>query len=301
MFQRMGLMAPTDGNAPAGGGAASAAPATDGPQSVFAPMAKEESTETAASAEPATSPTPPAAAAATPAAAPSPVAMSDEQLTKLAQSIANGVKPVTPATQEQPNRPLTPEEQAQFDKEFNVVRVTPQLFQSIMGFAPESAEQLKAFENFAHGIVRQASAMTMFQVQQMAEQRQAALEGRLGPVLQQHAQAQAKAIETEFFTSHPDLKGFDGLLQEVAIAAKAQGMKFKSPQEAATYVANKARTLLGKSATSGTTQTSTQTGKTQSKPSMPTTSVGGRSGSSGSPQPASGPKAVFGDLDGSGR
>jgi len=300
----MGLMAPETGTAPAGGGDGGAKVTVGGPEAVFGGSAPTPAPSVVPTTESQETPAPegqgatPAAQPQTPATNP-PVAMTEEQLAKLAQTIAASHKPA-PQTQPDTNRPLTPEEQAQFDREFNVVRVTPETFTSILGFAPENPQQLKALENFAHGIVRQAAAMTMFQVQQMAQERQKALEGRLAPVLQTHQEQAAASLEQKFFTKHPDLKDFGALIQEVALAEKARGTQFKSPEEAIDFVANKARALLGNRASSGTTQTSTATnGKQPTKPSMPTTSVGGRSGSSGSPQPASGPKAVFGDLDGS--
>lgn len=296
-IRNMSLWAPVTEAPAAGGGAA-----PSGPESVFGtPAAPSIETPTPAStpATPAAAtpePTPAAVPAST--AQPAGVTMTEEQLASLAAKMAAGIAPQAPAAPQTPQQ-MTPEQQAQFDKEFNVVRVTPELFQSILGFAPENPAQLKAFENFAHGIVRQAAAMTMFQVQQMAKEREGALTQRLSPVLQHHQEQQAAKLETDFFTAHPDLKDFGGLVAEVAAAEKARGTTFKSPKEAIDYVANKARTLLGKGATpGGTTPSTTVTKPTVTKPSMPTVSTGGRSGSQSSPQPASGPKAVFGDLDG---
>jgi hypothetical protein len=224
--------------------------------------------------------------------------MSDAQLQKLASTLVEGIRPAQ-VQQPQPLQPLTPEQQAQFDKEFAVVRVTPELFQGILGFAPENPQQLKALETFAHGIVRQASAMTMFKVQQLAQEREGALTERLSPVMQAHQAAQAKQVEETFFGKYPDLKDFGPLVAEVALAEKARGTKFESPEKALESVASKARALLGNRAPSGSTTQSTQ-GKQPTRPSMPSVSTGGRSGGSpqSSQQPASGPKAVFGDLDG---
>ena len=298
----MGLLDPATETPAAGGSEAKVSAGS--PEAVFgdgkpAPAIVETSIETS---KPASQPaeTQPVKVEAPAATQPSTVAMTDAQLTQLAQTMVAGMKPAAqPALQPDPNRPLTAEEQQQFDKEFNVVRVTPQLFQSIMGFAPENAEQLKHLENFAHGIVRQAAAMTMFRVQQFAQEREGKLTERLSPVLRSHQEAQGKQIEDAFYAKNADLVDWKDLVNEVALAEKARGTQFKSPQEAADFVANKARTLLGNRASSGTTQTSTtQRTNTTQKPSMPTTSVGGRSGSGGSPQPASGPRAVFGDLDG---
>lgn len=235
-----------------------------------------------------------------PVAAPVGTTMTDEQLTKLANTLAAGVRAPTGMTQEQKEerREMTPEERVQFDKQFQVVRVTPEMFKGIMGYAAETPEQLKALENFAHSIMRMSASTTLYETNRLMQQREEAVRAEFGPIREAHIQQTNARMETELFAAHPDLKDFAPLLVEISKAAKADGIKFKTPAEAYNFVANKARTLLGKSAPASSTQgreTATR------KPAMPTTSMGGRSASpSSSPQTAaSGPKAVFGDLDGS--
>lgn len=236
----------------------------------------------------------------TPVAAPSGTTMTDEQLTKLANTLAAGVRAPAGMTKEQKEerREMTPEERVQFDKEFQVVRVTPEMFKGIMGYAAETPEQLKALENFAHSIMRMSASTTLYETNRLMQQREEAVRAEFGPIREAHIQQTNARMETELFAAHPDLKDFAPLLVEISKAAKADGIKFKTSKEAYDFVANKARTLLGKSAPASSTQgreTATR------KPAMPTTSMGGRSASpSSSPQTAaSGPKAVFGDLDGS--
>lgn len=292
--------------APSSGASNAPASTNTGPKAVFGGGSEPSVPKTPPTSERPPSQTPPSEPVPEPSeptptpsasTAPSTVAMTDEQLAQLAKKLTEGVRPSTPTTPEPP-RQLTPEEQKQFDREFNVVRVNPELFQSILGFAPENESQLKALENFAHSIVRQAAAMTLYKVNEMVNEREGMLRERLTPIMQEHQVAQSRKIEETFFAKHPDLKDFSPLVTEVAKAVKAEGRTFKSHAEAIDFVANRARTLLGNRApNSGTAQSTTQ--KPPQKPSMPTTSIGGRSGSNSSPRPESGPRAVFGDLDGS--
>lgn len=225
------------------------------------------------------------------------VAMTEEQLAALAATITKAAQTAAPAPQQppQPLRPMTPEEQAQFDREFNVVRVTPEIFQGIMGFAPEKPEQLKALENFAHSIMRMSASMTMYQMNNTIKAREEAVRAEFTPIQAHYQQQQSQQLQQTFFERHPDLKGSDALIVEITKAAKADGLKFKSSDEIIEFVANRARTLLGKGAPSSSTQGQQPQGQ---RPAMPTTSMGGRSGGQGSPQQSAvGPRSVFGDLD----
>lgn len=278
---------------PSGGGGIT------GPKAVFGDLSPSKEpaivAKPAAPAKPTTSVVEPATP--TPPAAPNSLSLTDQQLATLADKLTAGRAAPVAAPSIDDNRPLTPQEQSDFDKQFHVMRVTPEMFTKIMGFAPENADQLKQLEAFGHGLVRQASAMTMYQVQRLAEDRQRALEGRLSPILSQHQAAVAAKTEESFFAHAPDLKGFDSLIVEITAAEKARGTKFKTEAEAIQFVANKARSLL-KLGAPGTSQPANG-GQPQRKVSMPPVSMGGRlGGSTGSPQPTSGPKAVFGDLDG---
>lgn len=230
--------------------------------------------------------------------APTGTTMTDEQLTRLAQTLTAGMQRTAPVAPTQPEAPrqMTPEEQADFDRRFEVVRVSPDMFKGIMGFAPETPDQVKNLENFAHSIMRMSARTTLFEVQRQIKEREDAVRAEFSPIRENFQQQQNARLETDLFEANPDLADFKPLILEITLAEKARGTKFKSNQEVINFVANKARTLLGKSAPASSTQVSGQ--PVTKKPAMPTTSMGGRSASQSSPQKAaSGPKAVFGDLD----
>jgi hypothetical protein len=152
-----------------------------------------------------------------------------------------------------------------------------------------------ALENFAHSIMRMSAATTLYEAQRIMQERETLVRNEFGPIRETYQKQQDAQLESELFAAHPDLSDFRPLLVEITTAAKANGIRFNSKEEAYTFVANKARALLGK----GAPASSTQGRETVRKPAMPTTSMGGRSASpQSSPQlAASGPRAVFGDMD----
>jgi hypothetical protein len=223
--------------------------------------------------------------------APSSVTMTNEQLSQLAAQMVKSMP--QPQRQPEPQQPVTAEQQAEFDRAFNVVRVTPQIMRDAFGIEA-TPEQCKAFEALMHNAVRQANAMTSYQVQQEIARREQAAMGRFQPVMEYVSQQQAAALETNFFSENKDLEDFKPLVQEVTAAAKASNMRFKDRKEAFTYVATRARDLLNK-ARGGTPPPRQTSGARRT---MPAVSTGGRTGSNnGARQPVSGPQVVFGDMD----
>lgn len=212
-----------------------------------------------------------------------------------AEMIAEAVKTGVAAVQPKPAPAApTPEEIAQFDRQFNVIRVTPDMYKAILGVAPQSQEQLKALEQALHGSAKQAIAMSQYLANQEIEKRLQAFQQQMSPVQNFVQQQQHQALETEFYSRHADLKDHGALCKELALAAQAQRIPFKSPQEAMDFVANKARSLLGKAAPTGQPVST----RTTQRHSMTPTSLGGNPGSGRSPQPGNSatvsPKDVFG-------
>jgi len=228
-------------------------------------------------------------------AQPGNVTMTNEQLTQLAAQMVKGMPQMQAPTavQQQPQQ-ITPEQQAEFDRQFNVVRVTPERFQAIMGFAPASPEQMKALETILHDVARMSNAMTNYQVQQTIQQREQAAMGRIAPIETYFRQQQAAAIESEFYKGNPDLKDFGDLCGEVAASMNARGERFPDQATAIKTLATRVRDLLTK-ARGGTPPPKGQ--GAVARKAMPTTSMGGRTGTGGSQTPVSGPQAVFGDMD----
>lgn len=237
----------------------------------------------------------PAREAAPAQQASSSVTMSEDQLAALAAKMVGAIPQQQVQAQPQ-QQTWTPEQQSEFDRTFNVVRVTPETFQAIMGFAPENAAQVKALETLMHNVVKQANAMTSYQIRQEMQHRENAMRERLSPVENFYLQQQHTALENEFFAAAPDLKDFAPLVIEVLSAAKANGVRFETKAKAIEYAATRVRGYLSKASPGG--QTTSRQGSQTVKKAMPTTSMGGRTGSQNGSQPQpSGPQSVFGDLD----
>lgn len=212
-------------------------------------------------------------------------------------------------------RDMTPEEQAEFDRTFNVVRVTPELYKGIYGVAPADAQQVKNLESFAHNVARQAIAMAVHynrdEYQNAFKNYQQQLDARLSPVFDAYRQQEAAKLEQEFLTSNEDLKDHAALVKELAIATKAQLdqgnlRELRNPDgsvnrgAAMKFVADKARSLLNKAAPTG--QNPSQVRGPSRRHSMTPLSGGGRPGTGGPQQPGNNsatfsPKEVFGDTE----
>jgi hypothetical protein len=194
---------------------------------------------------------------------------------------------------------MTPQEQADFDRTFNVVHITPEIFQGIMGYAAEKPEQLQALEKLAHGIVRQTMAMATYYFNGRVEDERTKLMESIKPVITDHEQTQLTKTRTEsmnaFYTEHPDLKDYATVVQEVIFETKGRGLSFNSLKDANLYVANKARGRLNMSTPSGTPPPSPSTAPVGGG--FTPTLTSGRPGSNSSPRPgvAVTPQSIFGN------
>lgn len=229
---------------------------------------------------------------------PPPVFTPDMIQNAVAQGVKLGADMVRPQQQQQPIQ-ITPEQQAEFDKQFNVVRVTPDVFKSVTGYAPESPEQMKALENLLHNTARQAVALSQYAINQSVEKRFNDFNTKLSPIMEQHHAATLQKMENEFIQTYPDLKDYKELVKDVATSVNAlrqQGkLNFTSRQEAFKFVADRARSLLNTAASTGRNSSQTQSPRRYT---MTPTSVGGSPGSgrplqSGNTGTIS-PKDVFG-------
>lgn len=235
-------------------------------------------------------------------ATPPPQQITPEMIAAAVTAGVRGVQPPAPA------KVLTPEEkqqqQTEFDKQFNIVRVTPEMFKSITGYAAQSPEQLKALETTLHAAGKQSIAISNYLFEQRMAQMEKQFSDRFAPIAAERQQAQVRQLEDSFLKANPDLADNQALVKELALATQMQVqqgvLKFSSRDEAFKFVADKARSLLGKAAPSGTTPGSRQSAPTQRRFGMTPTGMGGSPGS-GSPQrPGNSgtvsPRDVFGDL-----
>jgi len=92
----------------------------------------------------------------------------------------------------------------------NPVEVTDDI---VAGIRDENPEVVKAtLQNFANAAVKNAVSIARVMLQQ-AEKR---VESALGPIAQQHQQAQQEAVKTTFFAKYPDLTKYGKLVVQAA-------------------------------------------------------------------------------------
>ena len=210
-----------------------------------------------------------------------------------------------------PPRAPTAEEVAEFERQFNVVKATPDLYKQIFGVAPQNAEQVKALQDVLHATARQAISMSTYTANQRLEERlkemQTQLDQRLSPLMTAHQEVVIQKTEAEFLAANADLKDHAALVSEIAMATKAQldaGQLREvrnadgsvNREKVFQFVADKARSLLGKAAPTGQAPGQRQT---QRRFQMTPLSSGGSPGSGRPLQPANGktisPQEVFKD------
>jgi hypothetical protein len=214
------------------------------------------------------------------------IAMSEEQLQKLAQSLRpQAAAPVAPAATPQ----MTDEE---FAKTFNVHKVTPEEYEAILGIKPDSPARVAALDAALQGVSRQSVTLARAMMDQMRQE----LMGQIQPARQAMLAQEMREDYTAFMGANKDLNDYSPLLQEIVISTKAkidagQMPNFRSKAEAATFVASTARKLLNLQASQPGGQQQQQQPPSRQQGgarSMSTTSMGGRTGSSGGAAPVQG-------------
>lgn len=263
--------------APSGSGVPTEPASTPPTTAVSAPPPPVEPTSAPAAAptsQPATSQTP-----TQPAPAPTPViGMTQEQLQQILAAQRQTQTPTTPA------QPAMSDEE--FRQKFNIYTASEQAFERTFGIKP-SAEQLAAYNEHLQSIARQAVTIN----RHLMEQKITELQSQIKPVQQTIEQQKAQQYFTEFTQEYPGLKDYGPLLKEITDAAMARGMRFNTLGEAKTFVAAQAAKLLGKQVNDfkiavpvagGNNQTTQPQSGSRA---MSTTSMGGRSGTSGGAAP----------------
>jgi hypothetical protein len=211
--------------------------------------------------------------------------MSDAQLEKLAQSL----RPQAAPTQQPQTKPQMTDEE--FAKAFNIHKTTAEEYEAIIGIKPDSPARIAALDATLQAVSRQSVTLARAMVDQAKQE----LLGQIQPAREAMLQQQGREYHAQFVASNPDLKDYTPLLQEIVASTKAKidsgaMPNFRSPAEAAVFVANTARKLLNIQAP----QPGVQPAQSQQQPpsrqqggsrSMSTTSMGGRTGSNGGATP----------------
>lgn len=223
-----------------------------------------------------------------PAAPPPLVGLSKEQLAEIVQS---SVKAVQPQQQQQYT-------QEDFDRAFNVVKVTPEVLAKFG--LPATPEAAVAFGELTQAIVRQAVTMASYQVENTKRQLLEQFSQEYGPARQFAIEQQEQRLKEEFFTSHPDLKGYDPLLVQVKDQLLREGQDFKGDKQAVfKAVADRTRAIIKSlpGLNGQNQQQQPQNGSPRPTGKMSTVSAGGQGGAGaggGSASGANTAKSVFG-------
>ena len=224
-------------------------------------------------------------------------ALTPEQIANIAAETASRFnQQQAPAATKPAPAALSDEE---FNKAFNVVTVDDKTFQSIMGYTPDSPEQVKNLQNFSQAIVKQTMTMAEFRMNQKLQELEGRFTGQLTPIVKERETQIAQKTEEEFYTTHPELKGHEALVREIASNLHAQGHKFTDKTQAFKQVAEKVKSLLPANLlSSGTNQQQSPQNSNQpvaSKRTMATTSVGGQtSANTGTNRPVTDARSLFG-------
>lgn len=210
---------------------------------------------------------------------PSAVQLSPEQLQQLIQAAR---PPAQSAEQAQP--PMT---EGEFKKLFNIFEATPEMYEAILGVKPDNPQRVTALNDALQSVSRQSITI----LRHLMDQRFKEMDGRFQPVQATIQQQREQQAFQEFTTEYPGLKDYGPMLREIVDAARSRGMSFTNLNDAKTYVAAQAAKLLGKQVTDfktapATQGTNNQTSQQSGTRSMSTTSMGGRSGSSGGAAPS---------------
>lgn len=183
---------------------------------------------------------------------------------------------------------------ADLAKELNVFTATPELYKSILGVDAQP-EQVAALNNAFQGVAKQA--VTIAQV--LMQRELSSIRSELAPYITHTRDAAAKEQVTLFETEFPQLKNHKHVYELVYNQVKASGQKFPDAASARKFVGEQTLAFLAKSNIPlSSSQPSTSPTRTaaqpQSRPMAPT-SVGGRSGGSGSASaPPDKHKAIWG-------
>lgn len=194
--------------------------------------------------------------------------------TKLAQAIAQGIQ------RGQAPLPTGPSD-AELAKQLGIFTATPEIYKSILGVEPTSAEQVTALNSALQGVAKQAVNISqVLQNQAMKE-----LEARFAPYISVIRTNEATRVKEAFYKDNVDLTGYEPLVNQTYQAVLASGKQFASVEEAGKFVAERTREMLKSAgvtpvipASPGAkpnTRTTTPPARTMSP-----TSLGGRSGGS---------------------
>jgi len=158
--------------------------------------------------------------------------LSEDAIRKLAEAVSSGRQGDQQGGQQ---RQPTQEE---LDKMFNVYKPSPELIKALREGGEPAA--LAAISQMTGGAVKQALTLAAYQMQQELNKFRQMVE----PAMQYAYEQQMEKMKSEFFTQHPDLKGYDPILTAIRDKFIASGVRFENKEAAFKAVAEEARKVL---------------------------------------------------------
>lgn len=190
-----------------------------------------------------------------------PQAITEERIAEISAQVAAKYGAPKVTEQAAPQAPQITQEQ--FNERFGVVSLDAKGYQDIMGFQPENPGQVKALNDFGQGLVRQTMRLMTYLQEQNIQRLESKITGQISPVIQSQQAAEVQRLQSDFYTKHPDLKDYEGLVVELADKldrdVKAGRKQFSGTREqkisqAFEHVASEVRRLARLNAPNGGSQ-----------------------------------------------
>lgn len=164
-----------------------------------------------------------------------PLTLTQEQLQALVSATAKEVHAAATPPAQPPT--MTQEE---FEKRFNVVKVQPDVIETLLDNEKDIPSKVAALQELLHGTARMATTIAAYQMAAMRQE----LEQRMTPALTLVEQQREEALANKFFESYPDLKEYRPLLVMVRDQLVKEGRSFATVEEAFKEVATRANAVL---------------------------------------------------------
>lgn len=187
-----------------------------------------------------------------------------------------GTKATAAAATSQPERQYSQEE---FDKAFNVLKLSPDFLTQLRSEDPAVA--MKALEQYRDGLVRQAMTMAEYRVQALIKEIR---DNDLAPIQSFVSEQQATSFRNDFFKANPDLEKYESIVDAVAAKLSQAGVR-GTRAEMMTHYATESKKIIdqltaanaGATAGNGAGKTNTNGGHASTGRKMSTLTGGGQS------------------------
>jgi len=163
-----------------------------------------------------------------------------------------------------------------FEKMFNVFRVSPDFVAKLRSDNPE--EVVGVLQSISDGINKQAVTLASYMIKQVEDR----LAGQVGPLAEYINQQKTQALTEEFYKANDDLRPYGSLVDAVVNQMKANGYAPPDKQTAFKDVARQVRDMVSKFKSNGANgQAQTQQQSSTAAGVMPQIQSGGQGGVGG--------------------